>query len=230
MGSVSVTNGYMSYDLCLFDLDGTLTDPKLGIAKSYQYAVEAYGIHEDLDSLTQFIGPPLREVFREHYGFGAADIEMFVAKFREYFAETGLLENDVYPGIREVLERLKDCGAIMAVATSKVAVYAVRILNHFHLDGFFSYVSGDEMDGSLTKNGKGEIIRIALDVLDPERKLSAVIIGDRKHDIHGGSDAGIDSIGITWGYGSRAELEEAGATWIAESTDELFRLITGETV
>ena len=216
----------IKYELCLFDLDGTLTDPKLGITKSYQYALEAFGIHEELDSLTKFIGPPLRDVFREHYGFGASDIEKVVAKFREYFSETGLLENDVYPGIREILKLLGDCGAVMAVATSKAAFYAVRVLRHFQLSGYFSFVSGDEMDGSLTKHGKGEIIRIALDVLDPERKLSAVIIGDRKHDIIGGRDAGIDTIGITWGYGSRAELEEAGATWIAESTDNLYGLIT----
>ena len=220
----------MKYQLCLFDLDGTLTDPKLGITKSYQYALEAFGIHEKLDSLIKFIGPPLRDVFKEHYGFSTSDTEKIVAKFREYFSETGLYENDVYPGIRKILKRLKGSGAVMAVATSKVAVYAARILKHFQLDGYFSFVSGDEMGGSLTKNGKGEIIRIALDILNPERKLSEVIIGDRKHDIIGGRDAGIDSIGITWGYGSRAELEEAGATWIVESTDELYRLITGEAV
>ena len=220
----------MKYHLCLFDLDGTLTDPQLGITKSYQYALEAFDIHEELENLTRFIGPPLRDVFKKHYGFSISDTEKVVAKFREYFSETGLLENDVYPGIREILERLRGSGAVMAVATSKATIYAARILKHFHLDGYFSFVSGDEMDGSLTKNGKGKIIRIALDVLNPESMLSTVIIGDRKHDINGGHDAGIDSIGITWGYGSRTELEEAGATRIVATTDELFRLITGETV
>ena len=220
----------MKYQLCLFDLDGTLTDPKLGITKSYQYALKAFGIHEELDKLTKFIGPPLRGVFKEHYGFSASEAEKAVDKFREYFSVTGLFENDVYTGIRELLKWLKDNGAVMAVTTSKATVYAAQILEHFHLDGYFSFVSGDEMDGNLSKNGKGEIIKIALDALNLERLLSAAIIGDRKHDMLGGHDAGIDGIGITWGYGSRAELEEAGATWIVESTDELYRLIAGESV
>ena len=214
-------------NLCLFDLDGTLTDPKAGITKSYQYALSSFGINEELDNMIRFIGPPLRDVFREHYGFQASETEKAVAKFREYFSETGLLENDVCPGILEVLTQLKDRGATMAVATSKVKIYAIRILKHFQLDGYFAFVSGDEMDGSLTKNGKGEIIRIANDDLDTEHKMTAAIIGDRKHDILGGRDVGIDSIGITWGYGSRTELEEAGAKWIAESIDDLYRLITG---
>jgi len=217
----------MPYSLCLFDLDGTLTDPKLGITKSYQYALSAFGIHEELDNLTRFIGPPLRDVFREHYGFSTPDTEKVVAKFREYFSETGLLENDVYPGIPEALHRLKDSGKTIAVATSKVTVYTQRILRHFDLDRYFSFVSGDAMDGSLTKNGKRDIIRMAIGKLDPEGKMTPVMIGDRKHDIIGARDVGIDSVGNTWGYGSRDELEEAGATRIVESIDELCRLLIG---
>jgi phosphoglycolate phosphatase len=167
----------------------------------------------------------LRDVFRVHYGFSASDAERIVVKFREYFSETGLLENDVYAGIRDLLKLLKDCGAVMAVATSKAAVYAIRIVKHFQLDGYFAFVSGDEMDGSLAKNGKGEIIRIALRQLDPQRDKATVMIGDRQHDIHGALDVGIDSIGITWGYGSRKELEEAGAMRIAASLDELCSMI-----
>jgi phosphoglycolate phosphatase len=217
----------MKYNLCLFDLDGTLTDPKLGITKSYQHALSKFDIHEEISDLVRFIGPPLREVFREHYGFSESETEKAVGYFREYFPETGLFENEVYPGIREVLEQLKSKEVIMAVATSKVAAYANRVLKHFALDIYFTFVSGDELDGSLTKNGKLEVIRIAQNAIDNERKMSAVIIGDRKYDIIGGQNAGIDSIGVTWGYGSRTELEEAGATWIADSTDELYRLISG---
>jgi phosphoglycolate phosphatase len=180
----------MKYDLCLFDLDGTLTDPHVGITKSYQYALSAFGIHEELDNLKKFIGPPLRDVFRDYYEFSATDTEMLVTKFREYFAETGLLENDVYLGIREMLERLQERGVVMAVATSKVTVYAARIIKHFQLDGYFSFISGDDMDGSLTKEGKCRIIQIALDALDPEHKMAAAIIGDREHDIIGGSNGG----------------------------------------
>ena len=211
----------------MFDLDGTLTDPKMGITKAFQYALAAFGIHEELDELTKFIGPPLRDVFMNNYGFAAQDVESVVTKYREYYSVTGLLENAVYAGIPEVLGRLRDAGAVMAVATSKAMPYAARILGHFRLGGYFSFVSGDEMDGSLTKDGKVEIVRIALDALDSARKLPSVIVGDRKHDITGGREAGIDSIGVTWGYGAIGELKEAGATWIAETTDDLFRIIAG---
>ena len=215
----------MMKNLCLFDLDGTLTDPKVGITKSYQYALSAFGIDVKLDDLTRFIGPPLRDVFKEFYGFGTSDVEKAVIKFREYFSTTGLLENDVYPEIREILEKLKECGVIMAVATSKATLYTNRILEHFKIDEYFSFVSGDEMDGSLTKNGKRDIIRIAMDVLDAEREKSAVMIGDRKHDIIGAREVGIDCIGVSWGYGSLDELEQAQATWIACSPDEMLRYI-----
>ena len=215
----------MRYDLCLFDLDGTLTDPKIGITKSFQYALAAFGINEGLDNLTKFIGPPLRESFRNYYGFSDSDTEKAVARYREYFAETGLFENTVYPSIPETLQMLKNSDIMLAIVTSKVTGYANKILKHFDLDEFFVMVSGDEMDGSLTKNGKRELINIALDVLDPEHKMSVVMIGDRKHDIIGARDTGIDSIGVTWGYGSRNELETAGATWIVDSTNDLYRLI-----
>jgi len=218
----------MSYEICLFDLDGTLTDPKIGITKSFQYALSSFGISEELDNLIRFIGPPLRESFQVSYGFSDSDTEMAVVKYREYFSETGLYENSVYPGIPETLRKLKDEGRIMAVATSKATVYTNRILKHFKLDGFFSFVSGDHMDGSLTKNGKGEIIRIALEKLDPGRRKSAVMIGDRKHDVLAANEIGIDSIGDTWGYGSRDELKTSGATWIVDTTDELCRLIIGK--
>ena len=215
----------MLYDFCLFDLDGTLTDPKVGITKSYQHALSAFGIHEELENLLQFIGPPLRSNFRDYYGLSEADTEKAVAKFREYFIEKGLLENMVYPGIPEILQELKGKGVTLAVATSKVTAFANKVLNHFSLDGYFGFVSGDDMDGSLTINGKGDIIRTALDALDPGRSNKPVMIGDRHHDITGANDVGIDSIGITWGYGSRGELEDAGATWIVESLDELCKLI-----
>lgn len=217
----------MPYSLCLFDLDGTLTDPGIGITKSFQYALASFGIHKELEDLTRFIGPPLRESFRDTYGFSDSDTEKAVVKFREYFADTGIFENSVYPDIPELLQMLKDSGRILAVVTSKAAIYAKRILEYFDLDKYFSYISGDEMDGSLTKNGKQDLIRIAINVLDQEREMSAVMIGDREHDIFGACGVGIDSIGNTWGYGPSDELKLAGATHIVNSTEELFRLITG---
>ena len=211
----------MKYDIYLFDLDGTLTDPKIGITKSFQYALAEFGIHEELDNLTKFIGPPLRESFGG-YGFSESDIEKAVSKFREYFVKTGMFENTVYHDIPDILQNLKDRGRTLAVATSKVTEYANRILEHFNLAQYFDFVSGDEMDGSLTKHGKRDIIQIALDNLDSERKMSTVMIGDRKHDVLGANDVGIDSIGVMWScYGSRDELETSGATWIVDNANEI---------
>ena len=218
-------NENMGYNLCLFDLDGTLTDPKTGITKSFQYALSAFGIHEELGDLAKFIGPPLRETFGGFYGFSQPDTEKAVAKFREYFSETGIFENILYPDIPEMLQKLKESGRTLAIATNKAATYTNQILRHLNLDGYFSFVSGDKMDGSLTKNGKREIVRIALDALDPNRAMPAAMIGDRGLDIAGARENGIDGIGITWGYGLRGELETAGAAWIADCADELCRLI-----
>ena len=215
----------MSYELCIFDLDGTLTDPKIGITKAYQYALAEFGLHEEPDNLIKFIGPPLRENFKDSYGFSDSDTERAVKKFREYFSQTGLYENTIYPEIPEVLQKLKANEKILAVATNKNAFYSKKILEHFNIDGYFATVSGDDADGNLTINGKRDIIRIVLDTLDPDRKKSAIMIGDREHDIIGAFENGIDSIGIMWGYGSRAELEEAGATMLAETTDDLCRLV-----
>jgi len=216
----------MGYDLCLFDLDGTLTDPKIGITRSFQYALSYFGIVEETENLTRFIGPPLRESFSE-YSLSTSEISIAVEKYREYFARTGIFENTLYDGIPELLNRLVDYEIILGVATNKPTIYARRILEHFMLDSYFSFVSGDELDGSNTTMGKRDIISIALDNLDMTRSLVAVMIGDRKNDILGAADTRIDSIGITWGYGSIDELKEAGATQIATSVTELYSMITG---
>ena len=131
-------------------------------------------------------------------GFSDSETEKAVTKFWEYFVETGMFENTVYPDIPETLQKLKYSGKILVIATSKVTAYANRILEHFNLAQYSDFVSGDERDGSLTKDGKRDVIRIALDNIDPERKTSAVMIGDRKHDILGANDVGIDSIGVMW--------------------------------
>ena len=215
----------MLYDLCIFDLDGTLTDPEVGITKSYQYALSSFGIHEDLESLRRLIGPPLRYNFGKVYGFSESDTERAVVVYREYFAETGVFENVVYPGVPEMLTKLVEGGKTLAVATNKAEVFAKQIIKHFGLEDYFANVSGDELDGSRTINGKRDIIRIVLDRLDPKRNKNAVMIGDREHDIIGANENGIDGIGITWGFGSREELNEAGTIKIVESTDELCRLL-----
>jgi phosphoglycolate phosphatase len=212
------------YNLALFDLDGTLTDPKEGIAKSVQYALSAFGIHiADLDELEKFIGPPLRDSFQAYYGFTPEQAEAAVAKYREYFTDAGIFENTLYPGIIGLLAELKSRGAKLAVATSKPTVYAERIIAHFALDGYFDLISGSELDG--TRSRKSEIIACVLELFPVNYTRHAVMIGDSKYDMIGANEIGIDALGVLWGYGSREELKEAGALDIAATPAELRDLI-----
>ena len=218
----------MPYNLCLFDLDGTLTDPKEGIIKSRRYALSSFGIEVDLNELRESIGPPLREFFREFYNFSETEVEAAVSKYREYFSKTGIFENILYAGIVDMLAQLKDNGVITAITTSKPTVFAEKIAVHFGLQQYFDFIIGSELDGRRSR--KSEIINYVLDTIDPERKMLSVMIGDRKHDIIGAQEMGIDSIGVTWGYGSFSELEGIKPTMIANSPDELCRLILGKSI
>jgi len=210
----------MKYDICLFDLDGTLTDSQAGIINSAKYALSHFGIESNSATLRKFIGPPLRNSFKSHYGFSEEKAELAVAKYREYFAETGIWENEVYPGIHELLGELKKRGNILAVATSKAYFFAEKILERFELKDYFDFAAGSELDGTRSK--KSDVINFALDFLDPIRNKNCVMIGDREHDINGAKEAAVHSIGVTYGYGSREELESAGAEAIAENIEELL--------
>lgn len=212
-----------NYQYILFDLDGTLTDPKVGITKSVQYALAKLGIDEpDCDNLVKFIGPPLAHSFMEYYGFDEAKAKL-VEKYREYYAVTGIFENEVYPGIKTMLESLRKAGKTIGLATSKPTVFAERILEHFGLVKFFDAVVGSNLDGSRVR--KSEVIEFTLHGMQVGERAQAVMIGDREHDIIGAREAGIDSMAVTFGYGSRKELLAAKPTWMAESPDEVIRLI-----
>jgi phosphoglycolate phosphatase len=209
----------------LMDLDGTITDPKLGITKSVQYALKAFGIQEEnLDSLCKFIGPPLRDSIKEYYGFDDVKAEEAVAKYREYFAETGLYENEVFDGMEALLSKLKEEGKVLIIATSKPEVFARRIIEHFGLDGYFTDICGAELDGR--RSLKEEVIRYALERNHITNYSEAVMVGDRKHDIIGAKAVGLASVGVLYGYGDREEHEKAGADWIAETVEEVYNIIT----
>jgi len=208
----------------LFDLDGTLTDSQVGITKAVDHALRFFGIQAtDLDELKKFIGPPLRDSFRQHCNFTEAEVEEAISKFREYFSDTGIYENRLYDGAIEMLSRLKTEGVQMVVATAKLTAYAERIAEYFKIGQYFNLIVGSELDG--TRSRKGEVIHDALNRIDPDRRKSAVMIGDSKYDIIGGREAGIDSISVSWGYGSRLELEEANAMRIVDSFSELCDII-----
>lgn len=210
----------------LFDLDGTLTDPMIGITKSVQYALRFYGIEEsNLNVLCPFIGPPLKDSFMKYYHFPESQAEEAIKKYREYFSVTGIFENRVYDEIEDLLKQLKSCGKQLLVATSKPEEFAVQILEHFGLAQYFEYVCGASMDEKRVK--KGDVIAYAIEMAGIEDVSLAVMVGDREHDIIGAKENGMDSIGVLFGYGSRKELKEAGADFIGESVKELTKLLIG---
>lgn len=203
----------------LFDLDGTLTDPMVGITSSVQYALEKFGIHvRYLKELIPFIGPPLAESFQKFYGFSKEDAEKAIQYYREYYAPKGIFENEVYEGIPEMLAHLTEAGFTLLVATSKPTVFARKVLKHFGMEDYFSFVGESELDGSRTK--KAEVISYILKTCGIEAK-EAIMIGDRRHDIEGGKACGLESVGVLYGYGTEQELTEAGADHIIRTVAEL---------
>ena len=211
-------------NLCLFDLDGTLTDPVVGITKSLAYALDSFGIRvDDVNSLRKYIGPPLRDSFRELYNFSEEEVEKAVAKYREYYSEKGIFENALYDGVTEMLELLKSNGVRMVMATSKAAVFAEKIAAHFDIGQYFEFISGSELDGA--RSHKSEVIEYAFGNIPPAERSRSVMIGDRKHDIIGAKEAGLESIGVTWGYGSLIEFEEFKPTRHVNSPGEIFQTI-----
>ena len=212
------------YQNILFDLDGTLTDPGMGITNSVMYALKKFKIDvEDRTSLYRFIGPPLKGSFEEFYGFSEEQSELAVQYYREYFKKQGMLENEVYDGIPELLKQLREKNKTLIVATSKPEPFTLEILRHFQLLDYFNFVAGATLDD--TRNKKSDIIRYALESCHITDKSTAVMIGDRKHDIIGAKENGLDSIGVLFGYGDYEELKAAGATYIAETPMSVFQFV-----
>ena len=209
----------------LFDLDGTITDPKEGITKSVQYALEDFGIQEpDLEKLTCFIGPPLVQSFQEYYGFDEAEAQRAVQRYRQRFAEVGIFENGVYEGVHEMLSELNNAGKTLCLATSKPGVFAKKILEHYHLAPYFTVVVGSELDGR--RSDKAEVIEEVLHRLAiTESREKAVMVGDRRHDILGAKRCGLTSVGVSFGYAEPGELEKAGADYVVSSVAELGELL-----
>ena len=211
----------------LFDLDGTLTDPKPGITQCVQYALRCMGIEEpDLDKLEPFIGPPLTDSFREFYGMDQEQAAEAVAKYRERFSEKGLYENEIYPGMKQMLENLKTAGCHLAVASSKPEHFVKKILVSFDIDGYFEVIVGSELDG--TRCQKEEVVAEALRRFFPDGNIPCddiVMVGDRKFDIIGGREMGLHQIGVAYGYAPEGELEAAEAEYIVNDLDELERVL-----
>lgn len=201
------------YQVILFDLDGTLTDPKVGITKCIQYALEKMGIVvTDLNELEPFIGPPLQESFTKIYSFDDDQTKMAIEYYRERFKKTGMFENEIYPGITELLAQLKAHHKELVVATSKPTEFAEKILEYFQIDTYFNFVVGSNLDG--TRTAKTEIIQYILDQYEDREKHEFIMIGDREHDIIGANNTGIHSIGVSYGYGSVDEINNVSPTYV----------------
>lgn len=206
----------------LFDLDGTITDPKEGITKCVQYALSKFDIEEECDNLLSFIGPPLTDSFMDFYGFDKQKAELAIKYYRERYAKIGLFENSAIDGIHEVLEKLKNSGYTLAVATSKPTCFAISICEKYDFSKYFDIIMGSELDGTRTK--KSEIIYEVLKQLNAKPE-EVVMIGDRKYDIIGAKEVGTASIGVRFGYAEDGELEKAGADFIVGTPNELLSCI-----
>lgn len=215
----------MKYQVVLFDLDGTLTDPGEGITNSVAYSLKRYGIKvENRSELYKFIGPPLIESYEKYYGFSHEQAVEAVEIYREYYADKGIYENEVYTGIEALLRKLKEQKILCLVATSKPELYAREIIRHFRLEDYFYYVAGANMDESRTN--KAEVIAYALAQLPEEINTEKIImVGDRLHDIRGARENGLDSIGVLFGYGSEEELKQAGATYLVKKPEQVFYIL-----
>lgn len=213
--------------IILFDLDGTLTDPKEGITKAIHYALQHFGIIEDdFHKLEQYIGPPLRETFMKGYGFSKEQAEEAVQAYREYFAPIGIFENKAYDGVVELLAMLKQKQVLVGIATSKPTVFAKKIADKFNFTPYLDVVIGSELDGSRGK--KKEVIEACLthfNVTD-EEKGQVYMVGDRNYDIIGAKECQIKSIGVEFGYAKEGELTEAGADYVVASVQELSELLS----
>ena len=212
------------YQTILFDLDGTLTNSELGITNSVAYALGKFGIEvPDKKALRVFIGPPLQDSFERFYGFSKEECLKVIDYYHEYFSEKGLYENEVYSGVPNLLASLKQAGKQLIVATSKPEEFSVQILKHFDLFDYFDFVAGATMDRKRSK--KSDVIQYALEQNQITDLAHTIMVGDREHDVLGAQAQKLDSIGVLYGFGSREELETAGATYIVDDVKKMHEIL-----
>ena len=211
------------FSTVLFDLDGTLTDNGEGITNSVAYALKKFGITPPpREELNKFVGPPLRDRFAEHY-VGEDKADLAVAYYREYFRPLGIFENVVYNGIPELLQALKDRGCTIAMATSKPEIFAEKIADHFDLAQYFTVIAGSNLEGTRIK--MADVITYCLHRLGNPDINTVLMVGDREHDILGAKAVGLPAAGVTYGYGSRQELESAGALAVIDTPLDLLTVL-----
>lgn len=217
----------MRYKNVLFDLDGTITDPYMGITNSIFHSLTYY---KDIptperEALKPFIGPPLYASYMKYFGMDIQTAHEAVEHYREYYRVKGMLENLLYPGIAELLAQLKKAGARVIMATSKPQVFAEKIAKHFGISDQLDMICGSTLDGSLIE--KSDIIAKVLNELGIDPK-ECVMVGDTVFDIEGAKANGVFSVAVTYGYGERSALESSNATAIVDSVDQLSEFLLGK--
>lgn len=217
----------MRYRYLFFDLDGTLTNPEIGITRSFCYALEHFGMKEESrENLRRVIGPPLVTSFQEFYGFDEEKAEEGTKWYRERYSEIGWKENEVYKGIPEMLKRLQEMGYRMILATSKPERYAKLIMKEFDLEKYFTMLCGAD-DYTTNRRTKEEVVRYALEQNNITDVNEVLMIGDRKYDVEGAGAVGIQTVGVLFGFGDEKELTEAGAIHLVETPMELVSYLEG---
>ena len=235
------------FEYILFDLDGTLTDPKVGITTCVQYALKHFGIDEpDNDKLTPFIGPPLTDSYKDFYGFTDEQAQIGLVKYRERFSTIGWMENEIYPGMEDMLKMLHEKGIKLAVASSKPRVFVEKILDYFHIQQYFAVVSGAELDGS--RNNKQAVMKEAFvrlgiikgveadDITDDNYAMTddelaqiasvkCAMVGDRKFDVNGAKALGVTSVAVSYGYAPEGELEACEPDYLVDTVEELGKVL-----
>lgn len=210
----------------LFDLDGTLTDPALGITNCVQYALEKFHIYpQTREELFPYIGPPLMYSFMDFHGLSQEQAKQAVKYYRERFSVKGLYENEVFEGIPELLRKLQEREVTLIVATSKPEEFACRILEYFDLVKYFTFVAGSTLDGQRPE--KADVIAYIRESYPEMTAANTLMIGDRKYDVEGAHECGLPTVGVLYGYGDRAELETAKADYIVDSVSGLHELLLG---
>ncbi len=207
----------------LFDLDGTLTNPKEGITKCVQHALRHFGIERDCEELIEFIGPPLKEQFMKYASLSEEEGEKAVKIYRERFAPIGIFENEIFDGIIPMMKSLKDAGKVMAIATSKPAVFAQRIADKYGITPYIDALFGSELDG--TNTDKALVIQNAMRALGADKE-NTIMVGDREHDAIGAHKNGIECIGVTYGYAEEGELQKSGVCALANSPYTLLEILS----
>lgn len=212
------------YKYLFFDLDGTLTDSCEGIYKSFEYALNYYGIKiKDINTLKPILGPPLKDSFMSMFGFDEKKAEEAVKKYRERFSSVGLFENRVYDGAENMLDVLNKNGYALILATSKPKKFASVIMEHFKLDKYFLFIDGASLDGKISD--KEDVLRHIIETLDIKDTGEILMIGDRKYDMLGAASFNIDSLGVLYGYGSFEELSSCPHVYLADTPDDIVKYL-----